>query len=33
MPIISTEIKKTIDEREKGDTRCLQWEKVIAKRN
>ena len=33
MPIISVEIMKTIDERKRCDTMCLQWDEVIAKCN
>ena len=33
MPIISIEIMKKIDERERCDTRCLSWDEVIAKCN
>ena len=33
MPIISIEIMKTIDERERYDQGVLKWDEVIAKCN
>ena len=33
MSIISIEIMKTIDKRERCDTGCLLWDQVIAKCN